>query len=127
MASYKVQVIGLRSLTRDLKAAGNGAQKEIRPILKKASEVVASEARKIAASKGLRQSGALIGSIKPRVSGSTGLVAAGARRRGYNYPGRYEFGDRERPFLRPALAAKSEEVAAEFEDGIDKLLRRHSL
>jgi hypothetical protein len=122
-----VRVTGLRELQRSLKKADSDLYPRVREELKAIGEIVAAEARSGATGIGLVLTGRLVGSIKPKVRMKDVVVQATAKQRGFNYPVRYEFGDRNRPFLVPALAAKQGEIRRRLEGGVESLLRSASL
>jgi hypothetical protein len=109
----------------------NLAVTAFRDHLREAATIVSDEGRRRAP----RHTGKLIGSIRPRVRGDTGLVVALAVKksqmypRGYRYPRRIEYegsgGNRAgygpRAFLGPALEAKADEVAKKMEGVLDAI------
>lgn len=126
-AAASVSVTGLAELQRSLRRAGSELYPQVRESLREIGEMVAQEARSIATGKGLVLTGRLVKSIRPTVRTRDVVIKATAKQRGYNYPARYEFGDRNRPFLRPAVAAKEAEVHRRLELAIDRLLGRADL
>lgn len=116
MSEVGVRFRGLRELDRALGKADRTLRSGLRARLREAGQVVAVKARQIAESKGLRDSGDLIRSIRPfAVTGRAG-VRASATHHGYAYPMRLEFEARAggtygpRAFLNPAVEAKEHEI-----------------
>ena len=127
MARATVRVRGLSELRRDLAAVGPDARSGLRDALKDAADVVSDEAKHVAFQRDLVDSGALVRGIRPSVRGTRAVVQSTVKRGGYPYSGRYEYGDRLRPFLQPALENKQNEVVEQFRRGVDDLLDRHNL
>lgn len=125
--SFAIEARGLKELHRDFKAAGDGLDRELNQAMRRVGDMVAGTAREVAAAKGLRDTGRLIGSIKGGSRGPVALVRATAKNRGYPYAGRYEYGDRDRPFLRPAIARDETRILEMVEDAVGELLRRADL
>lgn len=122
-----VHVEGLAELQRALRRADSDLYPTVREGLKEAGDNVAQAAQQIAGAKGLRLTGRLIGGIKSSVRTREAVIRATARQRGYNYPGRYEFGDRLRPFLQPAVEQEQGETVRILAQSIDRLLGRTDL
>jgi hypothetical protein len=129
----QVYIEGLREFRRDLRRIDVQLGQGITDALRDAAEIVAAEARRRAPRgsrpipPGRRPRKRLADAIRPRVRGDVALVVANVTQRsaawpqGYRYPRRYEYGDRNRPFLRPALAAKQAEVERALERLLDKI------
>jgi hypothetical protein len=126
-AGYTIKVEGLADLQRALKRADSGLYPAVRGGLSKVGQEVASEAQSIATGSGLVLTGRLVGSIKPVVRVRDVAIRASATQRGFNYPVRYEFGDRKRPFLVPAVEAKTGEIERGMENVVDLLLNASGL
>lgn len=111
-SSGTIRVEGLAELRRSFGKMDKALNKEYRERLKGIAGIVADEAKDIAGSKGLKDSGKLIKSIKPGTSGAKAIVRAGATKRGYPYPAVWEYrrDGKGRPFLGPALEDKADEV-----------------
>ena len=124
---YRFVVEGLNPLVRGLRRAGDELGKDLQKELRLLAKHVATQAQKVAEAKGLHDSGQLVAKIKPSVRGGTAWVRDAAQRRGYNYPGRYEYGDRHRPFLEPALASEQDVIFRGLEAMLDRLLARTDL
>jgi len=123
-----LRVEGLAQLQRDLGKVSKDARKEIRTGLKEVGQIVASEAKLIAAAKGLHKSGDLIRRIVPTVRQQGVFVEAKAMHRGYRYPGIYEFArKRGRPFLGPALEQDVDKVERAMEHWLDTFLKSNDL
>ena len=120
-----VQVKGLRELQRDFRKMSKDLAGDLRKRLKGIGQIVADEAQRIAAARGLKDSGDLIRLIRPTVKANAVSIRASAKRRGFNYPVRYELGDRQRPFLVPARERKQPEVIRRLEDMVDDLADRY--
>lgn len=127
MAGYGVQITGLKELQRDLKRADADLPKQLRAAFKEVGRTVADEAKRIAEARGLVLTGRLVRSIRPSVRGTTAVIRDTAQQRGFNYPVRYEFGDRKRPFLVPAVQRKEGEVVRDLEDAVNDVLRGANL
>ena len=122
MATAAVKVKGLRELDRALKHGSKETRDTLRAGLKEAASEVAAEARSIATSNRLVLTGKLVRSIRPGLSGTRAYVQADPKNRGYRYAGRYEFGDRQRPFLTPAAERKQDEIVRLVEKAFDRLV-----
>lgn len=122
MSGYGVQITGLKELQRDLKRADAELPKQLRVAVKGIGQTVADEAKRIAEGNGLVLTGRLVRSIRPSVRGMTAVIRDTAKQRGFNYPVRYEFGDRRRPFLVPAVQRKEGEIVRDLEEVINRVL-----
>jgi hypothetical protein len=90
-----LQVRGLAQLQRDLGKVNKTARSEVRTGLKDVGDIVAREAKIVAAQNGLRgKTGNLIRKIVPTVRAQGVFVEAKATNKGYRYPGVYEFAGR---------------------------------
>ena len=118
-----IRVEGLSELRRSFRKMEGDAPKEYRERIKSIAGIVADEAKTIAERKGLEDTGKLIRSIKPGTRGTTGLVRASAKRSGYPYPAVWEYRQdgKGRPFLRPALEDKADDVIDELGSMLDDL------
>ena len=96
--------------------------------LRETAALVAVEARAIAESKGLRESGDLIRGIRPFVQIGRSGVRSGAVHRGFNYPMRLEFegrvgaGTGPRAHLNPAVDRKESEIMQRMETVLDDFI-----
>lgn len=121
-----VRVDGLEELIRDLTRVQKDLKPRIRAELKDVASIVADEAQKIATARGLVDSGKLVRSIRPGMSGSTALIRETANRRGFPYPALYEYGGSsshpKRPFMEPAVARKQDQVRDELEKVVDRVM-----
>lgn len=127
-----VRVTGLRELIRDFNAVDKDLRRDVQRELQEVARIVSDEAKDLVRSDDLVESGQLEKGIRPRVRGATAIVENRAKRRGYPYPGIYEYGvsgkDRaRRPFLLPALEAKQDEVVEALEDMLDRITSRNGL
>lgn len=129
MPSEQIKIEGLKSLQKDLKQAEKDLASELRKTLKGAATTVAEKAKEIAESKGLRDSGDLIASIKGALQGGAGVVKVTADRNGFAYPSVYEYGRRSawqstgvRTFLEPALVAKREQIERDVLQDVDRII-----
>lgn len=118
-----VNVRGLKELDRALGKADKTLRKDLRGRLREAAGVVAVEARAIAESKGLRQSGDLIRAIRPFVRSGSAGVRSGATHRGFAYPKRLEYGPGNRAHLNPAVDRKEAEIYERMETLLDEIER----
>lgn len=122
----RVSLDGLKALDRALGKADKNLRTGLRSELKAVATIVADEAKSIAASKGLRQSGDLIRGIRPFALTGRAGVRSTAIHRGYSYPRRLEFegrgGDKFGPnaTLLPAVNAKSGELQTKAEQLLDR-------
>jgi hypothetical protein len=121
-----VRVQGLGPLVRDFGKMSRELRRDLQREIADSTGIVAREAKAVAEREGLRESGALIRSIKARVRGAVGFVQVGATRRGFPYPRRleYESGGR-RAFVGPALESKQEDVVEAMNDMLDRLASRN--
>jgi hypothetical protein len=127
--AYSVRFKGLKELDRALGKADKDLRASLRDSLKDVASIVAVEARSIAQSKGLRQSGDLIAGIKPYALTGKAGVRSTAKHRGFGYPARLEFEGRgavgtwgNRASLYPALDRKQDEVTNRTEKLLDDLV-----
>lgn len=125
-----VAVHGLNQLMRDLGAMDKGLRRELQRELQDIASIVSDEAKRVARAENLHESGKLERGIRPRVRGAVAVVEDRAKRKGYAYPGIYEFGvsgkhHKRRPFLAPALENKQREVVRGLEDMLDRLTSRN--
>lgn len=127
MSEVGVRFTGLRELDKALGKADKTLRSDLRKKLREGAEVVAVEARAIAESKGLRDSGDLIRGIRPfAVSGRAG-VRSNAKHKGFAYPMRLEFEGRTggkvgpRASLNPAVDRKEGEIVARAESLLDEI------
>lgn len=122
MAGRGVRFRGLKELDRALGKADKTLRKELRGRLREAAGVVSVEARAIAASKGLRDSGDLIRGIRPFVRTGSAGVRSGAMHRGYAYPKRLEYDPRlNGAHLNPAVTRKEAEIHERMERLLDEI------
>jgi hypothetical protein len=134
MAANKIEILGLRDLQRELRAADKAFPKELRAANKDAAEIVADATRASFASRG---------GVAPKVAASVKALAqqrsasvkiGGAR---FPYALGSEFGGGARPRTRqfprfkkggyslfPAIKDNREKVVDAYADAIDKLTRR---
>lgn len=119
---------GLKELDKALGKADKKLRKELRNRFKGVAGVVATEARSVAESKGLRKSGDLIRGIRPFSTGARTGVRSSATHAGYNYPQRLEYDEGGlRATLGPALEAKGDEVFQAAEGLIDDIADEFNL
>lgn len=122
-----VSIEGLAAFRRDLRKIDPQLVRGVRDGLKDAAKIVGAEAKDIAGKHSA--SGDTVKGIKHFTSGNRAGVRSKARRAsakypsGYEYPRRYEFGDRKRPFLHPALEAKRDDVVDELDRVLDSVAR----
>jgi hypothetical protein len=127
MTEAAIQVEGWRELARTFGRLSAELRAELRAEMLEVAGMVADAAKQIAEQKGLRESGRLIDGIRPGTRNTTAVIRDRAKRisrkypAGYPYPARYEYGDRDRPFLRPAVEEKRDEVVAMLEQMLDRL------
>ena len=121
-AAATVRVQGLDRLIRDFRKLDRGLAREVQQELKHIAGFVADDARLAAGAQGLRDSGRLIGRIKPFYRGATAGVRSGVMRRGYPYGAVYEYGlGRTRAYLEPTLKRDEGRIVEAFEDMLDRL------
>lgn len=119
-----MRVEGLRELDRALGKADKNLRKNLRDHLRDVAGNVATKAREVASSKGLRESGDLIGGIRPYALTGRAGVRSGAAHRGFAYPSRLEYENRgggpwgPRASLNPAVQASKGDI----ERGIERVL-----
>lgn len=131
-AAVKVQ--GLRELQAALKAAEDGAQKELRVALNRAAELVARGAARRVPTK----TGRAKASLRAQSGQREAKVAGGSKKAAYY--GWLEFGGRigrdkatRRPFVQggrylwPSYAAQREQVARVIADELEALMKRTGL
>lgn len=126
MAGYTVRIEGLRQLDRAAGRASIELRTGLRDKLREFAEVVAEDARDIAESKGLRESGDLIAGLQPYALMGRAGVRDTARHRGYPYPARleYEGGTGKggaRAFLNPAVEEKAPELEKRAQTLLDEI------
>ena len=137
MSAESIQVEGLSDLMRSLGSLESDLPREIRLELREIVGSVATEARRIAESLGLkspdpgRQNTTLIDGIKPSVRGSVGYVREVAVRTiglgaPYSYPRLYEYA-RDRSFMRTALEHKHVDAEARVNRMLGRLVHGHGL
>lgn len=130
MPAESVRIDGLRALLGDLKHADKELATELRKAVKGAATTVARRSREIAEAEGLRDTGALVASIKAGMKGGAGVVRVTAERNGFRYPAVYEYGRVSpwqesggiRQFLEPALEAERTEIEADVLKVVDRLV-----
>lgn len=127
-----VAVRGLDQLIRDFNKVNADLRRDIQRELQDIAKIVSDEAKEIVVRGDLFESGRLANQIRPRVRGATAIVENRAKRKGYAYPGIYEFGvsgrmKKRRPFLEPALEAKQREVIEGLEDMLDRVTSKNGL
>lgn len=138
MTKALIQVEGANELMRHLKAASDDARevgRDFRDAYKKAADVVAQDAKRIAIANGLVDSGKLVRSIKARATQKAGEVQATAKGNpsrkepsGFRYPRLYEFADGyKRPYARPAAFKNRAKVVEVFQQQVEEILRDNRL
>lgn len=115
-----VIVEGMEALYRAFELAADRLHEEARRETWRSAKAVAVRAKYEAQAAGLFDSGRLVSEIDSEVIGDTAYIVDRAARNGYPYPGRYEFGDRERPFLQPALEKEFDNIVTRFTAIIDR-------
>jgi len=122
--TFEIKTEGIGPLLRALNQVDKGLRTKFRLALVGVAELVAVEARQIAQSKGLIDSGDLVASIRAGARGGYAFVADTARHRGYNYPGRIEYEKKygDRAFLGPAVERKRGEAELALEAALDLLV-----
>lgn len=120
-------VTGLKELDRALGKADKNLRTDLRDRLRDVADTVASEARNVARSKGLRDSGDLIAGIKPYVVSGGAGVRSSAVHRGFAYPNRLEFENRfggvygPRASLFPAIERSQKDIERDLEQVLEHL------
>lgn len=122
-----IRIENLRELDRALRQAGStDLRRELRQSNRRAADIVRDEAR----SNVPQRSGALARSIGSQAGRTDAKVKAGSAAR-VPYAGPIHFGwparnIRPQPFLYQAMAEKSDEVKAAYEEAMDRLGRQVS-
>lgn len=127
-----VRVEGLSQLIRDFNRMDKQLARDLRRELLAVGQIVADEARDVqvpdqdlaagqSGDDGKRNTGRLQKGIRPRMRGTATIVENRTKRDGYVYPAVYEYG-KGRPFLEPALDAKTEDVVQALDDMLDRLV-----
>ena len=127
-----IRVEGLGRLVRDFGRMQKELRTGLQDELKEAAEIVAVEARAIAAAKGLRVSGDHIAGIRTFAKSSVVGVRAGATHRGFAYSKRLEYEGRSGGLLRgrgsygprASLMPALEQTRPEVHDRVDRVLDR---
>ena len=128
-----VRVEGLSALIRDFNRMDKQLSRDLRRELIAVGQIVADEAVEVqmpnqnlaagqAGDDDVRNSGQLQGSIRARMKGTATIVEQrrDGRRSKFAYGGIYEY-HKGRPFLEPALDAKTEEVVEALDEMLDRL------
>ena len=126
-----IRVEGLSNLIRDFQAMDKEMARDLRRELIDIGNIVTEEAKDnqvpdqnlAAGQRGeddRRNTGKLQRGLRARMRGTTTIVENRAKRDGYLYPSIYEYG-KGRPFLEPALDAKTDEIVEALGDMIDRL------
>lgn len=133
-----IHVEGLRELRRELKHAGDRFPKELREANKQAAEVVAPEMRR-RAPRGPHEGGGrvrpIVASVRALATQQRAQVAVGGvttpHAAAWNYGGtlrRFHSTSRTRvparPYVEPAVKAKTDEVVELYGDALDRITRR---
>ncbi len=129
MAGPKVHVVGLKQLRSALRAIDTSLPREINAALREAVQPIASDARSAAP----HLTGALARSVRAGATARGAFIAARAP-----YSGIHEFGGTIRfltrrgqiritaqPYIRPAIAAGTDEAIDRIGDHVDALAARH--
>lgn len=123
----RVEVKGYRELLRALKRTDAELHRNLREGLTGIAREVVQEAKGIAESKGLRESGDLIRGIRPFATVKGTGVRSGAMHGGYAYPQRLEYEGRQggrygpRASLNPAVDRKEPEINRGLDRVLDQL------
>lgn len=127
-----VRVEGLSALIRDFNRMDKQLSRDLRRELLLVGQIVADEAVEVqipnqnlaggqTGDDKARNTGRLEKGVRPRMRGTATIVENRAKRNGYGYPAIYEY-NKGRPFLGPALDAKTEEVVEALDDMLDRLV-----
>lgn len=122
-----VRVRGLRDLDRALGKVDRRLRTQLRDKLRNIAADVAGEAKDIAESKHLHQTGDLVASIQPFALTGRAGVRATATHGGYAYPARLEYENRmggtygPRAFLNPAVDRRMDDITRSMEGLIDSI------
>lgn len=129
LSGNTVVVSGLAQLQRDLYKVNTDARREVREGLREVGQIVADQAKVLAASRMHPRTGDLVRKIVPTVRAQGVFVEAKAKHRGFSYPGKFEFGGSSvrRAFLLPALDMKRPDVDRKMEEWMDTFLDKHNL
>jgi len=122
MADAQIEVVGLRELVKDIKAAGDKQlEDELKDAHKASAEVVAVAARPMIP----RQSGLLAGTLRTAASLRGGRVALGKKKVPYANPIHWGWPSRgieARPFLLDAFQANQPQALEAFETRVERLV-----
>lgn len=117
-----VTIEGLQALYRAFNLAADRLHSMAQEETIRSAHAVAVRAKQEAQSQGLVDSGALMDNITSEAAGTSAWIKTTANRNGYPYPGRYEFGDRQRPFLKPALDREFDHIVSRFQAVIQRAI-----
>ena len=122
--TFEIKTEGIGPLLRALNKVDKDLRTKFRVALIGVAQLVAVEARNIASSKGLIDTGDLVASIRPGARGGYAFVADTARHGGYNYPARLEYERKygDRSFLGPAVERRRAESELALEATLDLLI-----
>jgi hypothetical protein len=122
--TFEIKTEGIGALLRALNQVDKELRTKFRVALLGVAELVAVEARHVAQSKGLVDTGDLVSSIRAGARGGYAYVADTARHGSYNYPGRLEYERKygDRSFLAPAVERKRVEAELALEAALDLLV-----
>lgn len=109
-----VTIEGLQALYRAFEGAADRLHRESAAETLHSARVVAGRAKAEALDKRLLDSGNLVRGIDVEAHDTYAYIKDTANRKGYPYPGRYEFGDRPRHFLQPALEKEFDGIVRRF-------------
>lgn len=127
-----IRVEGLSQLIRDFNRMNKDLARDLRRELLDVGKIVADEAKDVqipdqqlaggqAGEDSARNTGRLQKGVRPRMRGTAVIVENRAKNRGYGYPAIYEF-NKGRPFLNPALDARTEDVVEALDDMLNRLV-----
>lgn len=127
MAEYQnrgIRIEGLRELNAKLRAAGDEST-DLPDLMERLGQIVISNTRVP------RKSGELAGTLRAGRGRTKAVVRAGYAKRGAHagvvHYGNPHTGSRAQPFLVDALRRSQTALVTELTNGIDQLLKKHSL
>lgn len=127
-----VRVEGLSELIRDFNRMNKQLARDLRRELLDIGQIVADEAKDVqipnqnlatnqTGQDDKRNTGRLQKGVRPRMRGTAVIVENRAKNRGYRYPAIYEY-NKGRPFLNPALDARTDDVVEALDDMLGRLV-----
>lgn len=121
-----VRYEGLKELQRAMEVLPTHLYREVSQEIEEIGKGVAAAARENATDQGLIRTHRLVDGIFSDAKGLTLIVGDTAHnpRDGYPYPGRFEYGDLNKPFLQPAMADAEAGALRRLREALDRALRK---